>query len=298
MELVIRIFLVLHVFLALVYGWDWYQEHGSLQETLIRLVICLCLPFFGFLFFKMVDYFYRKAPQAQMEELYLGKAREVEELSLLRPVNREEEMNKTSARDTLRMGEYGYRRKMIMDTLKEDDTADYLAVLKEALTNEDMETSHYASTVIMDIQKRLQERLVVLEKELEQDPEREESREQLEKELFEVIESGAFEENSLSRYYARYRQISDLLLAKPDAREAWYHNRIQVDLKTGDNIHGRETALRFLEHHPDSETAVVDMIRVCICLHDREGLDRFLESLKTMPVVLTTESLQYIRFLT
>ncbi len=298
MELILQILLVLHVLLSLAYVWDWYREYGRLQETILRLVFCLLLPFVGFLFWKLVDYFMDKAPDAQMDELYLGHGELLDELKLLRPVDREAESDKVPAVDTLRTGTYDFRRKMVMDTLKEEDTVSYLSVLREALTNEDVETSHYASTVIMDLQKKIQTSLMEKQKALESHPEDRQRQEDLEQELFHVIESGAFDDSSLQRYYVQYEQVSDwLLAAQEEVDPAWLHRRIAVDLRKGENLHARETAARFVEQFPDQEQAVVDMIQVCLRTHDRESLDRLFQQLPEMPVILTTESLQYIRYL-
>ena len=51
MELILQILLVLHVLLSLAYVWDWYREYGRLQETILRLVFCLLLPFVGCLLY-------------------------------------------------------------------------------------------------------------------------------------------------------------------------------------------------------------------------------------------------------
>ena len=140
MELILWILLALHLLLGVFYALDWFQDYGRLQETVIRLVLALAFPFVGFLLCKLVDYFLKKAPQFQMDSLYLGHGEMLDELELLRPMDKSAEVDKVPG----------------VDTLREQDTAEYLSVLKEALLNEDQETSHYASAVIMDLQKRIQ----------------------------------------------------------------------------------------------------------------------------------------------
>lgn len=296
-QLILQILLALHVFLTLVYVWDWYQDFGRIQEALIRLALCLFLPLVGLLFWKLVDYFLKKVPDAQMDELYLGHGEYLDELNLLRPVNREEELAKVPAVDTLRTGEYNFRRKMVMDTLKEEDTVSYLSVLKEALANEDAETSHYASTVIMDLQKRIQTSLLEKQRALDAHPDDRQRQEELEQELLRVIESGAFDGSSMTRYYVQYEQVSDMLLGREEVQAQWLHNRITVDMQRGELLHAKETASRFIDQFPDQEQAVVDMIQVCLQTQDRETLDRLFHRLGEMPVILTSRSLQYIRYL-
>ena len=230
----------------------------------------------------------QKGPQFQMDSLYLGHGEMLDELELLRPMDKSAEVDKVPGVDTLRAGEYGRRRRMVMDTLREQDTAEYLSVLKEALLNEDQETSHYASAVIMDLQKRIQASVLERQRAYRQEPE---------EELYRILESGAFDENSLGRYYTQYREISDVLLAREDGNPQWYHRRVGVDLRTGEDLHARETAEAFLEKFPENEDAVVDCIQVYLQMRDRKALDRLLDRLGDLPVVLTQKSLTYIRFL-
>lgn len=277
MELILWILLALHLLLGVFYALDWFQDYGRLQETVIRLVLALAFPFVGFLLCKLVDYFLKKAPQFQMDSLYLGHGEMLDELELLRPMDKSAEVDKVPG----------------VDTLREQDTAEYLSVLKEALLNEDQETSHYASAVIMDLQKRIQASVLERQRAYRQEPEDPQRQEELEGELYRVLESGAFDENSLGRYYAQYREISDVLLAREDGDPQWYHRRVGVDLRTGEDLHARETAEAFLEKFPENEDAVVDCIQVYLQMRDRKALDR----LGDLPVVLTQKSLTYIRFL-
>ena len=119
MELILWIMLALHLLLGVFYALDWFQDYGRLQETVIRLVLALCFPFVGFLLCKLVDYFLKKAPQFQMDSLYLGHGEMLDELELLRPMDKSAEVDKVPGVDTLRAGEYGRRRRMVMDTLRE-----------------------------------------------------------------------------------------------------------------------------------------------------------------------------------
>ena len=297
MDIVILILLVLHLLSACVYAWDWYQDNGRRQEAVIRLGISLCLPLLGVLLFKWIDYCTENNAGAQMDELYLGRGEMLDELDLLRPVDRAQEMNKAPAADVLAMSDYAQRRRLVMDTLRQEDTLDYVSVLQQALSNEDQETSHYASAVIMDLQNRIQDRLNRCTRSYQEDPSDPQRQALLEQELYHVMESGVFDRHTMARYQAQYSQLSDRLLAGGEIRSEWYHHRVRVDLQAGAALHAKATAFRFMEACPDNEDAVVDVIQACIQLSDRESLDRFLARLKDMPVMLTDKSLPYIRFL-
>ena len=297
MDRIMIVLLVLHLVTSLVYAWDWYQDFDRWQESVIRLVISLFLPLVGVLLCKMVDYFAEHNASAQMDELYLGRGEMMNGLELLRPIQHDREVDKAPALDVLKMDQYSQRRQLIMETLRRDDTLDYLAILQEALSNEDQETSHYASTVIMDLQKRVQDGLARCRRAWKDHPEDPACQAAYEQELYRTITSSVFDKSTMGRYRSRYEQLSGQLLAGPKVEPDWYHHRIQLDLASGDNLHASELADRFVQEHPDNEDAVVDRIQVFIRLADRQGLDQFLARLKQMPVMLTSKSLPYIRFL-
>lgn len=232
-----------------------------------------------------------------MDELFLGRGELSDDLQLLRPVNERGALDAAPAVDVLELNDYDDRRAMIMNTLRQDDTADYVDVLREALANDDQETSHYASVVIMDLQQQVHARLAELGRRLEDDPDDLDALGALEQELYQVIKEGVVDENSLPRYVERYWEVSDRLLEEGRPSATHFHHRIAADLKTRSGEHARSVARRYLEIHPDDEDAVLDAIRVCVQQNDRAGLDALLDRLGDMPVVLTSKSLRYIRFL-
>lgn len=297
MDVVVIVLLALHVLLSLVYAWDWFGSFGRLQEAAVRLVIGLMLPLVGVLTLKLVDFFAEKNAEAQMDELFLGRGELSDDLQLLRPVDERGILDAAPAVDVLELNDYDDRRAMIMNTLRQNDTADYVDVLREALANDDQETSHYASVVIMDLQQQVHARLAELGRRLEDDPDDLDALGALEQELYQVIKEGVVDENSLPRYVERYWEVSNRLLEEGRPSASHFHHRIAADLKTGSDEHARSVARRYLEIHPDDEDAVLDAIRVCVQQNDRPGLDALLDRLGDMPVVLTSKSLRYIRFL-
>lgn len=149
----------------------------------------------------------------------------------------------------------------------------------------------------MDLQQQVHARLAELGRRLEDDPDDLDVLGALEQELYHVIKEGVVDENSLPRYVERYWEVSNRLLEEGRPSASHFHHRIAADLKTGSDERARSVARRYLEIHPDDEDAVLDAIRVCVQQNDRPGLDALLGRLGDMPVVLTSKSLRYIRFL-
>ncbi len=297
MNQVYFILIILHVMLSAVYAADYALtgESRKLQGALFRFVIIFMIPVFGFVFMWYADFYENKMKKENGRDLKLIMENNAE-LELLKPIDVSDEINKVPMVEALQMGDYSYRRKMVVDTLKEDDTLAYLDVLREALLNEDTETSHYASAIIMDVQGKLQDSLFRKEIAFHENMEDLDAAFEYEKELYKVIKSGIYDSRNLNKYYVKYKVVSDRILKEKNVSEDCYHNRIDVDFATEDIVHAQTMCELYKKKFPTSEEMVVDNIKLCIKMEDRERLDEFLEELKSLPVLLTSYSLQYVRF--
>lgn len=291
---ILNILFGLHLLLAIVYAIDFKYDRGNIQNTLLRFVICFTIPVFGFAFVWFSDYFEKRAQKITGRDL-ISLVEKTTELELLNPLDLSDEVNKVPMVEALQMGDYAYRRKAVVDTLKED-AIEYIDVLKEALLNEDAETSHYASSIIMDIQGKLQNSIFQKEVLFQNEPENLENTRAYEAELYKVIKSGVYEKRDLHKYYVKYKIVSDYLLKQEEIQEVCFHNRIDIDLETGDLPHARQLCEEYKKSFPASEEMVIDHIKTFIMLKDREGMNNFFAQLKNLPVLLSSRSLQYIRF--
>lgn len=297
MNQVYFILIILHVMLSVVYALDYrFADKGSnTQGALFRFVIIFMIPVFGFVFMWYADFYENKMKKESGRDLQLIMENNAE-LELLKPIDVNDEINKVPMVEALQMGDYAYRRKMVVDTLKEEDTSVYLDVLREALLNEDSETSHYASAIIMDIQGKLQDALFRKEIAFHENMDDPDAAYEYERELYRVIKSGIYDSRNLNKFYVKYKVVSDRILKEKNVTESCYHNRIDIDFATEDVVHAKTMCELYKEKFPTSEEMVVDNIKLCIKMQDREKLDEFFEELKNLPVLLTSYSLQYVRF--
>lgn len=290
------ILLVLHLMLSYIYAAD-YRQSGNIndrQGAFLRFVVVAAIPVVGFVLMWCADFFFGRNDEKKVStitELFDNTT----ELELLKPVNVDDEVNRIPMVDALILGDYGYRRKMIVNTLKDDDTIEYLDVLRDALVNEDSETSHYASAIIMDVQGKLQDSLIKKEELFLKNRNDRSAALDYEEELYKLITSGIYDERNLNKYYVRYKMVSDSILKLSDIPEHCIDHRIDIDLKTDDTAHASDMCNVYRAVYPESETMVIDNIKVCIKMNDRQRLYSFLDELKNYPVLLTSQSLQYIR---
>lgn len=299
MKTIYIILIGLHIFLSIMYAVEFrYEEDGSssIQKALMRFVITLMIPVFGFLFLWFSDFCENRVRRRSRGPEQIPLFEQEADLDLLKSVDYDEEVNTVPMVEALKMGDYSFRRKMVVDTLREEDTLEYINMLKTALLNEDAETSHYASSVIMDIQGKIQAALTRHEEAFLDDPDNVENALAYEEELYRLIKSGIYEQRNLKKYYIKYKSVSDQLLAAEEVPESCYHHRIDIDFETEAMEHAEKICEAYSEAYPASEEMVVDNLKLCIKLHDRQKMDDFMAKLKKMPVMLTAYSLQYVRF--
>lgn len=296
MDKVLLAIFLLYIVMTALYAYDKFWMHGSVQETVFTLILCLGLPGVGSAILWMMDYYSEKRTEKDYSEIFEGNSFFRDELSLLRPLDKEKELNNVPMEEALKINDYELRRKMVMDTLKEDNTLDYLNVLKEALENEDSETSHYASSIIMLLQEKTQKQILAKEKALEEDPENQELGRELEEELFVLLDSRLLAEENLRRYYLEYDKVSDHLLKEEMPEEKLFRHRISICFQKGDFTGVQEIIRQYENLYPKSEDAVLCRLQFCIYTKDSAGLAAFLGGLGDRPVTLTQKTLEYVRF--
>jgi nuclear transport factor 2 (NTF2) superfamily protein len=224
---------------------------------------------------------------------YIGE-KKYEDLHYLKPLNKQKEINKVSIEEALNLNSNAYKRQMVMDTLNSDNVLDYIDVLKKALNNTDSETVHYATAVIMETQRKLVDSLLKLRKMYQNDRDDRQAIINYEEALSNTIFSGVFDENNLVKYYEWYKELSDRLLKEDWALESFYDNRIKLDFVLEDYKHAKETCEQFKKQNPYSELMVNRYMEYCILTNDRKLLNQFMEELKSLPVKLTQDTLQYV----
>lgn len=295
-EWILWILIAVYLGMSALYAFDKYWEKNSLQEALFTLGLCVMLPVAGFVIVWMKDYYARKKDQKNLFEIFQDSSFFQDELKILRPMDMEKELNRVPMAEALLLNNYELRRKMVMDTLKEDDTIEYLSVLKDALENEDSETSHYASSIIMQLQADVQKRMIESEKIFDQNPENKEAAEKYERELYELITGGLLGTVNMRKYFLQYEHLCEHLLGTEKPEERYFLHRIRILFLEKNYTAVPEILERYLTLYPKSEDAVLCQIQLCINTRNYDGLKAFLGTLSSRPVILTQKTLEYIRF--
>lgn len=295
MNLVWLTLLILYLLFCGIYAYHLAWKTGSRQRGFFAFVMGVGLPGIGFVFLWFCDVMLEKQKSKDYSEFYVNKEYNRDNLKYLRELDKKKELNQVSMKEALKINGFEYRRNMIMQLLNEEDTLQYLDVLQDALDNEDTETSHYASTVIMELQRKMQEELTMREVLFEKNREDLSCAREWENILYRVLSSNLYDELNKKRFLVKYDRVSDRLLQQEKPEESCFGHRIDILFMRKDYTAAQEYCTKYLNLYPESEDAVLYQIKLFIWANNADGLHRFLASLSERPVVLTQKTLKYVR---
>lgn len=295
---VLPILIGLYILLCIVYAWDSFYTDGSMQETLFKFVVSVFLPVIGFLLIWMRDYYTKRQQEHDLSSIMKEDGFFQDDLSILKTMDKEKEMNHIPMEEALLLNNYDFRRKRVMETLSLSDTMSYIGVLRMAMENEDSETSHYASSIIMLLQEQMQTSLQKKSYAWEHNKTNRKMGCDYEAELYQLLTGDLMDKQSLHHYYIAYVQLSDELLQAEIPEETILQHRFQIAMDADDISTATQVVERYLILYPHSEEAVYQKIMLCIRTKNRLALNEFCKSLSSRPVVLTRRVLDYIRFFT
>lgn len=289
------IVIFLYIALCLAFGLYMTRVRHNWQLGLFYAVVSLVLPGVGFLFLWICHAVVENRGNREYSELYVDENFSPENLKLVQKLDSSKEINYVAMEEAMNVGSYEYRRKMIMELLGKEDTLQYLDILQTALLNEDTETSHYASTVIMELQRKMQEELSEKEIQFEKDPSNQQVAAEWEQLLYKVLCSNLYDEFNKKRYFVKYAKVSNQLLEACLPEEIFLKNRIYILLAEKNYTEGQILCERYLTCYPKSEDAILCQIECFIQAKDSCGMKKFLETLSSRPVLLTQRTLKYVR---
>lgn len=285
----------LYLFFSLLYAWLMARQANSLQKGALCLVICLALPGAGPLLLWFCDCRARSARPEDYSEFYRGGEFCPEDLAHLQPHDIPAETDRVPMEEALEISDRSYRRRTVMQLLDVEDPLVYLPALRRALSNEDGETSHYASVAIMELRRKVQQQLDEAESRWRRAPREAEACTAWEALLYKVLQTDLFDLDVRRRLQNRYIALSDRMLRAKLPTEACLHHRIQLELAQGHTLPAQRLCTRYLTLYPHSEQAVQDQMTVCVQAKNGAGLQRFLRGLRDRPVLLTASTLAWVR---
>jgi hypothetical protein len=199
-----------------------------------------------------------------------------------------EEGNIVPLEEAILINDVKTRRKFMLDTLY-DDPLKYLDVLLLAKNNEDVETSHYATTTISHAHKVFQVAIQDLAAAVENDhndmPLLDKYLETLEK----YIESNLLEEHLLRNMRIVYNGALDKKLARVMSDKRALIRKLRNSIELGDYASAFGASDLLIEYWPKDEQTWIEAMRVCVEGADNNRLSEILDKVQKTNLVWTKQ---------
>jgi len=185
------------------------------------------------------------------------------------------------------------RRKYMLETLY-DNPMKYLDILMLAKNNEDVETSHYATTTISQAQRGFQIAIQELSVLAEASPDDMVLFDKYIDMLGNYIESGLLEEHLLKNLRIVYQEVLDKKLAKVANDKAALVRKLRnsLELKEYGNAFRASDLLK--EFWPEDEQTWVEAVRVCVDGRDNKRLREILQEMQRNNIIWTKQGKEQI----
>ena len=172
------------------------------------------------------------------------------------------------------------RRKFMLETLY-DDPLKYLDVLMIAKNNDDVETSHYATTSISYIQRSFQLSIQKFAIAIENNPDDLGLLEDYIGTLGNYIEAGLLEEHLLKNLRVVYSKILDKKLAKIENDQMTLIEKLKNHIALKDYVSAFETSDLLKKYWLEDEQSWIESIRVCVEGNDHNRLQETLVEIQS-----------------
>lgn len=275
----------------------WFLTSGHFQDWLFRCMLVVFLPVIGWLIPSVWPKKLLKNEGDQFEAYMNAQTDDIpiELRSTKMAIEKERELAVVSIEEALIISDFTSRRRVMLDLLKQD-AMKYLDILQTAVMNDDTETSHYAVTAVIEVKRELSLLLQKISVEFSQNPKDSHVAETYVQVIKEYLRSGFLDKQSTKNYRMTYIQVIQTIIENNQATEAFFNEKINMEITIGQLQAAEQTALLFKEHYPHSEKPYLQLLAIYCELKSATKFQTVLNSLKIAPITLTNEALVTVRY--
>ena len=190
--------------------------------------------------------------------------------------------------EAILINETKIRRRFMLETLYSDPYK-YLDILNIAKFNDDMETSHYATTTISKAQKDFQLSIQRLAMEVENNPENTAVLDSYIEILGKYIKSGLLEEHLLKNLRLVYSTILDKKLRRVKSDKKTLIEKLRNNIELKDYVTAFETSNLLKKNFPEDEETWIEALRVYVEGNDAGGLSETINEIRRNDIVWTRQ---------
>lgn len=194
-----------------------------------------------------------------------------------------EDENIVPLEEAMLVNDFTTRRRIMLDALY-DDPMKYLEVLLIARHNDDIETTHYATTMISHAEKKFQISLQKYAAEIERDPENMNLLNEYIETLEKYIESDLLEEHLLKNQRINYSKLLDRKLKIVPNEKQTLVKKLRNSIELNDYFSAFEVSQQLKQNWPEDEQTWVEAIRVCVEGKDQKKLEETIDEVKRIKI--------------
>jgi hypothetical protein len=262
------------------------------QERFCNFMITLFFPIVGH-WVVLILYLLRdkKVKNIEMEDME-------EQLHILFTdrFSRERDTRIVPLEETLFMNDTKVKRYQLLDAMKRDSSG-YIDVLKIALRDEDVETSHYAASAIDKIKREFDLKLQQFSVEYEKNKKEEKLLIGYSDILEEYINSKLLdeEEHEYKIIIGTHIQVLENILKVTQNKEIYYKKIIDLLFTIKDLERANKYCKEFIKNYK-TENAYISNLRYYFVVRDKENFQKCFDELLKSSIKLSNKGIEIIRF--
>jgi hypothetical protein len=186
------------------------------------------------------------------------------------------------------------RRRSMLETLYTDPLK-YLDILNIAKYNDDVETSHYATTTIAKAQKDFQLSIQKLAVSVENNPDDRDLLDKYIETLDKYIESGLLEEHLLRNLRIVYSKVLDKKLENTKNDMGTTIKKLRNCIQLGEYNSAFEIGDRLIANWQEDERSWIESIRMCVDGQDGNKLQEILSKMRNQKINWTRDGKEQVK---
>jgi len=204
-----------------------------------------------------------------------------------------EDGNLVPLEEAMLIDDFGTRRRIMLDALY-DDPMKYLDVLLIARHNDDIDTTHYATTMISHAQKQFQLSLQKFAAAIENEPENSLLLDKYIDTLEKYIQSDLLDEHLLRNQRIAYAKLLDRKLANQPEDQQTLIKKLRNLIELNDYFSAFEVSQFLKQKWPDDERIWIEALRVCVEGKDQKKLEETITEINSANITWTRQGKQEV----
>lgn len=283
--------LVVHFLASVGYAFYIYSGRSYLRREQVTFVFFI--PVFGPLVAIVIEYMNFLKKQASkpvnLEPLGLG-----DDILWVTLKSFHENADIIPLEEAILINDVKVRRRLMLETLYTDPLK-YLDILNIAKYNEDVETSHYATTTIAKAQKDFQLSIQKLAVAVENSPDNQTLLDEYLEALEKYIESGLLEEHLLRNLHIVYSKVLDRKLEFLGVDREILIKKIRNCIELAEYNTAFEYGESLIENWPQNEDSWIESIRICVNSWDGDKLQEIVSKMKEQKIYWTQDGREKVK---